>query len=233
MQQRPRITFLTYSKYPEMGYMLKSHFLSLLAIAILFYLPLNVSAGIQEDFIWAIEKDNLSEVSKLLKKGASPDIPNKEGYTPLMMAAQTKNLKLAELLIDAGAKLNIRNKYGETAIMLASYHGQTEMVRQLYIRGAEINHSGWNPLIYAASGGHLETIQLLLNGEADINSPSDNGTTALMMAVRGNHFDAVTVLLYNGADPNIKNEHGDNALNWAEKRDHPNIVKLLKSHGAV
>ena len=134
-------------------------------------------------------------------------------------------------MIHAGAKLNIRNRYGETAIMLASYHGQTEMVRQFYIRGAEINHNGWNPLIYAASGGHLETIRLLLTAEANINSTSDNGTTALMMAVRGNHFDTVTFLLYNGADPNIKNEHGDNALNWAEKRNHQNIVKFLKSHG--
>ncbi|MEK7771670.1 MAG: ankyrin repeat domain-containing protein, partial [Pseudomonadota bacterium] len=103
----------------------KSRFLFLLAVAILFCLPLNVSAGIQEDLIWAIEKGNVSDASALLKKGANPDIPNRERYTPLMMAAQSKNLKLAELLIHAGAKLNIRNRYGETAIMLASYHGQT------------------------------------------------------------------------------------------------------------
>lgn len=148
-----------------------------------------------------------------------------------MVAAQTSNLKLAQSLIDAGANLNIRNKFGETAIMLASYQGQTEMVKQLYLKGAEINHGGWNPLLYAASGGHVETIRLLLNAEVDINSTSDNGTTALMMAVRGNHSDAVSLLLHNGADPSIKNEQGDNALNWAEKRDHQAIVKLLKSHG--
>jgi len=209
----------------------KSRFLSVLGVTLLFSLPFNVFAGVQDDFFWAIEKNNLSDVSMLLKKGADPDIPNKEGYTPMMVVAQTEDLKLAQILIDAGAKLDTRNKFGETAIMLASYHGRTEMVRLLYIKGAEINHAGWNPLLYAASGGHLDTIRLLLTGEANINSTSDNGTTPLMMAVRGNHLDAAALLLSNGADPNIKNEQGDNALNWAEKRDHQSIVKLLKSHG--
>ena len=214
-----------------MDYMpVSSRFLSVLIATILFLLPLKVLADIQDDFFWSIDKGNLSEASKLLKKGANLDVPNNEGYTPLMVAAQASNLQLAQFLIDAGANLNIRNKYGETAIMLASYHGQTEMVRQFYIKGAEINHRGWNPLLYAASGGHLDTIKLLLLGEANINSTSDNGTTALMMAVRGNHLDAATLLLDNGADPGIKNEQGDNALSWAEKRDHQNIVKLLKSH---
>ena len=208
-----------------------SRFLPALMATILFLLPFNGLAGIQDDFFRAVDKGQVSQLSKLLKKGANPDIPNTEGYTPLMMAARTSHLELAQLLIEAGADLNIRNKYGETAIMLASYHGQTEMVRQLYVKGAEINHKGWNPLLYAASGGHSDTIRLLLTAEANINSTSDNGTTALMMAVRGNHFDAVSLLLNSGADPDIKNEHGDNALNWAEKRNYPNIVKLLKSHG--
>ena len=187
-------------------------FLSVLIAAIVFFLSTKVSAGVQDDFFWAIDKDNLSQVSELIKKGANPDVLNAEGYTSLMVAAKTGNLKLAQFLIDAGAKLNIRNRLGETAIMLASYQGQAEMVKQFYIKGAEINHSGWNPLLYAASGGHADTIRLLLNAEADINATSDNGTTALMMAVRGNHLDAVSLLLHSGADPGIKNEQNDNAL---------------------
>jgi len=210
--------------------LVKSRFLMFLMAALIFGQAFNARAGIQEDLLWAIENNKLWDVTELLKKGANPDIPNQDGYTPLMIAAQTKNLQLARVLLDAGAKLDTRNKFGETAIMLASYHGQTELVRQLYIKGAEINHHGWNPLIYAASGGHLDILRLLLTGEADINSTSDNGTTALMMAVRGNHVDAVTFLLSNGANPAIRNEHGDNALNWAQKQNHQTLVELLKKH---
>ncbi|TXI19622.1 MAG: ankyrin repeat domain-containing protein [Nitrosomonas sp.] len=212
-----------------MIYLLKSH--SLFVCAVVFLCSsLTASAGIQDDFIWAVEKGNLTDVTKLLKKGANPDTPSREGYTPLMIAAQTMNLKLAGLLIDAGADLRIRNKYGETAIMLASYHGQKDMVRLFYMKGAEINHRGWNPLLYAASNGHSDTIQLLLTVDADINSISNNGTTPLMMAVRGNHLDAVSLLLAKGADPTIKNEQGDNALSWAEKKEHRKILQLLKNH---
>ncbi len=98
-------------------------FLSVLIAAIVFFLSTKVSAGVQDDFFWAIDKDNLSQVSELIKKGANPDVLNAEGYTSLMVAAKTGNLKLAQFLIDAGAKLNIRNRLGETAIMLASYQG--------------------------------------------------------------------------------------------------------------
>ena len=213
-----------------MAYLLKSHWLSICALVLLSYLPLHAAAGIQEDFMWAVEKGNVPEVSRLLEKGANPDLANRDGYTPLMIAAKDKNLNMAQVLIAAGAQLDIRNRYGETAIMLASYHGLTELVRLFYIKDAEINHSGWNPLTYAAYGGHLDTLRLLLSGGANINSITDNGSTALMMAVRGNHVDAVSLLLDQGADPAIKNEHGDNALVWAEKYNHSDMVKFLKNH---
>lgn len=225
-----RTIFLTYSNFPDMRYPINSQSMLRISAALLFCLSSTVFAGIQEDFIWAVERGNISEVSRLLEKGANPNLPNKEGYTPLMIAAQEKNLKMAELLVEVGAKMDLRNRFRETAIMLASYQGFTEMVKLLYIRGAEINHSGWNPLLYAASGGHLDTLRVLLGGGADINSTSDNGSTALMMAVRGNHLQAVSFLLNLGADPRIINEQGDTALSWAEKREHGEIADYLKRH---
>lgn len=223
--------FLTYLNFPNMAYPINLQTILRFAAVLFILLSNNVSAGIQEDFIWAVERGNLSEVSRLLEKGANPNLPNKEGYTPLMIAAQEKNFKMAELLIEVGTQLDLRNHFGETAIMLASYQGLTEMVKLLYIRGAEINHGGWNPLIYAASGGHLDTMRVLLGGGADINATSDNGSTALMMAVRGNHLKAVSFLLSHGADPKITNEQGDNALSWAEKREHAEIANFLRNYG--
>ena len=77
-----------------MAYLLKSYRLPLYAAALLACLSFQASAGVQEDFIWAVEKGNLSDVSRLLEKGANPDTSNREGYTPLMIAAKEKNLKL-------------------------------------------------------------------------------------------------------------------------------------------
>jgi ankyrin repeat protein len=149
-----------------------------------------------------------------------------------MAAVRHKNDDLVDLLVQAGARLNLRNRYGETAIMLASLHGLEDIVRKLYIKGAEINHEGWNPLIYAATGGHPRIIQLLLEGGVPINSTSSNGTTALMMAARGGHVEAARVLLKNGADPNLRNEWDKTALQWALSKNHSNVAELLKASGA-
>ena len=116
--------------------------------------------------------------------------------------------------------------------MLASYRGFGDIVEKLYIKGAEINHPGWNPLIYAASGGHANIIRLLLDGGVPINSASDNGTTALMMAARGNHLEAVKILLERGADPNLRNEWGKTALDWALSKNNQEMAELLKTKGA-
>ena len=194
--------------------------------------PSIAAAGVYEELRSAVENDHTADVAKLLARGADPNTPDERGNTLLMVAVRHKNAKLVDLLIDAGAKLNLRNKYGETAIMLASYNGPHDIVEKLYIKGSEIKHAGWNPLLYAATGGHPKIVQLLLDGGVPIDSTSDNGTTALMMAARGNHSDTVKVLLKNGANPNISNESGGTALKWAVARQHHNTAELLKNGGA-
>lgn len=217
-----------------MNYMRIKRCFGMISITTLvFFLPLNVAADAQSDFFRAIDKDSLSLAASAIKDGANPDQPNEQGYTPLMIAAQTDNLRLTNYLLELKVNPNIRNKFGETAIMLASYYGRTEMVKQLYRNGAEINHSGWNPLIYAATNGFLDIIHFLLEAKADMAAVSPNGTTALMMAVRSNHYEVAKFLLERGANANILNENGESALNWAEKAGYISLVSLLKQHGAT
>jgi ankyrin repeat protein len=210
----------------------KSFFAACLVLAAGLCQPSIAAAGAYEDIRWAVEDNNISDLRKLLARGADPNTPDEHGNTLLMMSIRQKNPALVDLLVDAGAKLNLRNKYGETAIMLASLNGLRGIVEKLYIKGAEANHDGWNPLIYAATNGHADIIQLLLSGGVQVNSTSENGTTALMMAARGNHSDAVKILLKNGADPNIRNESGGTALKWALARKHHEVAELLKGNGA-
>ncbi|MDO8436831.1 MAG: ankyrin repeat domain-containing protein [Nitrosomonadaceae bacterium] len=209
------------------------HLLAGLLLAANLCLPGHAAADIHEDLIWAVEDNNATDLTKLLAKGADPNTYDKRGNTLLMIAVQNKNNHLIHLLLEAGANPNLRNHYGETAIMLASYHGEAGMAKQFYIKGAEINHKGWNPLIYAATKGHTEIVEMLLDVGAKIDSTSDNGTTALMMAARGDHLDAVKLLLQKGANPNIRNESGGTALSFALSREHLQVAKLLRVSGAT
>jgi len=210
----------------------KRYFWIISVVTIVFFPSPHTLADAQSDFFHAIDKDSLSLATKAIKNGANPDQPNAQGYTPLMIAAQTDNLRLTQYLLELKANPDIRNPFGETAVMLASYYGRTEMVKQLHLQGAKIDHAGWNPLIYAATNGFLNIIEYLLDEKVDINATSPNGTTALMMAVRSNHFDAAKLLLKRGANVNIRNENGENALYWAEKAGYISVVGLLKEYGA-
>ncbi|MBR5950609.1 MAG: ankyrin repeat domain-containing protein [Actinomycetaceae bacterium] len=58
------------------------------------------------------------ETQRLLNLGATPDIQNVFGNTPLMLAAMVNNNQTMRLLIDSGANMQLRNLDGMTAIEL-------------------------------------------------------------------------------------------------------------------
>jgi ankyrin repeat protein len=73
-----------------------------------------------------------------------------------VIAARSGFEPTLDALLAAGAKVNIKNPFGDSAIMVAAIGGRLAIVKKLHARGAEINHPGWTPLIYAATGGHAD-----------------------------------------------------------------------------
>ena len=68
---------------------------------------------------------------------------------------------------------------------------------------------GFTPLHYAARQGHIETVELLLEGGADIDQQSagDNSSPLLVAVINGN-YDLAKMLLERGADPNLVSDDG-------------------------
>lgn len=112
-------------------------------------------------------------IQHLLAAGANVNAKDKEGWTPLMFAANKGYPEIAKILITAGADVNAKDKDGNTALMRAS------------------------------SSGSTETVRLLLAAGADVNEKNDAGVTALMRAraeardytQRANKYNAVIKLL--------------------------------------
>ena len=113
--------------------------------------------------------------------------------------------------------------------MLLCLKGELELAKMLIRRDADINHPGWTPLHYAATGGHTAIIQLLLEESAYIDAESPNGTTPLMMAARYGNEKAVQMLINEGADLTLKNQLGLTALDFAVQGRRPESIKLLQS----
>ena len=83
-----------------------------------------------------VERKDSTWLAFLLQKGANPDIRDKEGLTPLMLATQLRFVDGVRILLAKGADVNDTNKQGETALIRAVQFRDAELVRLLLANGA-------------------------------------------------------------------------------------------------
>lgn len=85
-----------------------------------------------------------------------------------------------------------------TALSYAAIQGDAEMLGLLLKKGAKVNQitDGRDALMFAAKGGNMECVQILLNSGADAMNESREGLTARDYAVQAGHTD-VSLLLDN------------------------------------
>jgi ankyrin repeat protein len=175
-------------------------------------------AGSYEDFFTAIKRDDASGLRSLLSRGFDPNTLDPTGLPGLYLAVRDESLKAANVLVDwPRTTVEIRTPKDESPLMMACLRGNIDLVKKLIARDADVNKPGWTPLHYAATNGHLEIMQLLLDENAYIDAESPNGTTPLMMAAQYGPASAVKLLLDAGADPLLRNQLGLTAIDFAKR----------------
>ncbi|MGH9843511.1 MAG: ankyrin repeat domain-containing protein [Blastocatellia bacterium] len=199
----------------------------------------------------AVSFKNKQIVELLLSKGASVEIKDHDGETPLLHARgnrsdsdSKKNLEIAQLLISKGANVNVQNKNDSTPLLLAVCDVQMELAELLLSHGAALelrDYLGRTPLHYAVSsfswekGGRSELkpiIELLLSKGADINTTDNEGSTPLHTAVDKYCEEMAEFLLSRGSEINIRNAFGFTPLQIALKNRHQQLADFLVSRGA-
>jgi uncharacterized protein len=199
-------------------------------LAILVVLPwFSVAyAGAYDDFFTAVKRDNPETILSLLNRGFDPDTVNSDGLSALYLALRDESPKVANALIDwPRTNVEIRTPKDESPLMIAALKGRMDFVKKLIARGADVNKPGWTPLHYAATGGHLEIVALLLDQNAYIDAASPNGTTPLMMAAEYGSAEAVKLLLDAGADPSLKNQLGLTAIDFANRASRDDSAEMI------
>jgi ankyrin repeat protein len=187
-----------------------------------------VNAGSYEDFFVAIKQDKAADITNLLRRGFDANVPGPDGQVGLLLAIREPSPNAAKALIAwPQTKVEVRTAQDESPLMLAALKGHDELVAALIARGADVNKTGWTPLHYAATHGHLKVIRQLLDAHAYIDAESPNGTTPLMMAAYYGTPEAVKLLLDSGADPMLKNQQNLTAIDFARRNNRADAAELI------
>jgi ankyrin repeat protein len=160
----------------------------------------------------------------------------------LTLAVFSYEVGFLRRLLDMGAAVDAGDKEleggGLTALHYASDLGLDYMVEELIAGGANVNvknDDGATPLIYAAHGGHLRVVRLLLRAGGDPNIRAKRGAfvTPLLAAIEAQQSDVCLELLDAGADPNLADCTRTTPLMEAARLGDAFIVQQLLSKGAL
>lgn len=96
---------------------------------------------------------------------------------------------------------------------------------------------GENVFHFLCVEGYVESVKIMIEMGADVNSPNAYGETPLAICSFIEQKEIVAILLKAGADPNRKNQYGQTALHHAYSNSRDSIKKsqiifLLLSYGA-
>ncbi|XP_066457236.1 fibronectin type 3 and ankyrin repeat domains protein 1 [Eleutherodactylus coqui] len=186
----------------------------------------------------AVNMNDEDAVLKILQSGhVKVDIPDKLGFSPLMIAAQRGYFRIVQLLIDHGADMNKENGSGKNSLILACFAGHLDVVEYLRQQGASWesrDKGGCTAMHSAVDGGNVKLIEWMISDGCEVDS-RDSGSkwTPLMRvsAVTGNTHVARR-LIAAGADVNVKDKDGKTPLMVAALNNHERLVRLLIEKGA-
>jgi uncharacterized protein len=119
-----------------------------------------------------------------------------------------------------------------------------QRLRQLFTGRGRGRHLGPTALLILNGGASLpsgyleppenvEAVRALLDGGADVNATTSDGTTALMHASLYRHYATIDLLLARGAEVNRKSLAGNTALNYAVGHQDHYLQDKLRRAGAT
>jgi len=195
-------------------------------------------------------KPNQTEIiTYFLSKGVDANKPNKDGNTPVIIAAGARETAALEQLFPKVKNINLQNLKGESALTMAVRSGTPEAVSVLLSKGADVNVKdkdgnnlgiyliqSYRPIGREANGAQDPfdaKVKLLQDKGLNLAAAQKDGSTLYHFAIAKNDLALLKKLAGLNIDVNAKNKDGITALHKAamvSKDD--TILKYLISIGA-
>ena len=196
----------------------------------------DLSAKKETPLMLAARFNDVEVTDYLVERGASLEMQDGNGFTPIHHAAMGGKPRNILRLIELGADVSKENAYADTcetsSIHLAAENGHTEAVQLLLEHGAHVSEYSterWTPLLLAAKNGHLEIMQLLLKNGDDLDKDDCHFKLPLHFAAEGDHINVVKFIVQNGGDVLSRTDSDDTVLHFAKSLE---LVRFLVERGA-
>lgn len=149
-------------------------------------------------------------------------------------AAALGDLDRLAVLLAGGADADAVTADGFTALHFAAFFGKPEAARLLLDRGADVDARGrgWmtgTPLHSAASGRHVDVVEILLAAGADPNARQSGGWTPLHSGAHNGDVATVVLMITAGADLEAVNDDGASVLALARESGDAATLAVIRA----
>lgn len=166
----------------------------------------------------------LNSIQDPSQRIAAANARDKNGITPLHLAAHVGNISAIFTFLTAGADIHLRDKNNWNALHWAVYGHKIKSVQVLilnipnheqkanFVNTTTIHKttdepdsflSGWTALHLAAYENYSDIINVLITAQAEIDAIDAKGRTPLHVAIIRGNVNAVQALINAGADVNV------------------------------
>ena len=222
-------------------------------LLIIFFANTIKAQDLNQQIIESAKKNDLSQISILIKKGANINAQDQNKANVFMWAVYKSNLKAVKYLYEQGADINIngiiyldaeKTGYYGNLLGIAAGEGKLSILKYL-TEVCKINiedkeyvvetdkKEGWTALQWASFAGQKKVVEYLISRGANLNANhTEDKNTPLHYAIQNGRNEIGKILISAGADVNLPMSNGWTGLHLLSQTDNVEFIKLLLKNKA-
>lgn len=183
------------------------------------------------DLFSTTDSDDFNKYSRL-DPNSIDDLAKK---APLHYAAQNGHTECVKIILESGCPVDIETGVeGYTGLHLSlDFFDTSELLLKFNANPNKKTYTAnMTPLMFAATDGNFDMVQLLLKNNANIDAVNDHHKSSLILAIQTMQYDVAKLLILKNAKINVEDSIGNTALYYAIISGNTETVKLLLENGA-